>query len=373
MIQPTHRADGRKLSRRDRVTPAFVGCIDEPTAREVATNGLRFCRFRGWMASTRGRPITVTARVGGATPVEFPVTDARPDVIEAVGASYGFTDPRCGFCIDVELPDAEVNNRSVAIAIEFADGEYVAKCPEFQVHRTRHADASRSKRAVAATHLRGEGVEFGALHQPLEVDRRRCVVRYADRLSKDEAQAQFPELRDSFGVDVVDPDILVDLNRSDLSELRSHAFDFFIANDVIEHLANPVRFLKNLHDVMKPGALLFLSVPDRDYTFDRTRDLTTAEHLWREHERNVKTVSTAHLRDFIVHTEPAGLPRHPWRRWRLYKYHRERSIHVHVWTQASFDDFLARTCERLSLTFEIVDHVESRDAAGSMVYVLRRA
>jgi SAM-dependent methyltransferase len=371
MIQPTHRADGRKLSGQDRATPAFVGCIDEPTSTEVATNGLGSCRFRGWIASTRSRPITVSARVGGDPPLEFPATDARPDVIDALGATYGLTDPGCGFCIDVELPEAA--GHEIPIALEFTDGEFVAESEVFHVSRGGHVSGSRTKRTVAATHLRGEGVEFGALHQPLEVDRRRCVVHYADRLSKEQAEAQFPELRGVFDADVVDPDIIVDLNRSDLSELRSFAFDFFIANDVIEHLANPVRFLANLHDVMKPGAILFLSVPDRDYTFDRDRDLTTAEHLWEEFERDVTTVSTAHMRDFIEHTEPARLPRNPWRRRRLYRVHRERSIHVHVWTQASFDDFLARTCERLSLTFEIVDHVKSRDAAGSMVYVLRRS
>ncbi len=372
MIKPTHRADSRKLSRRDHAHPAFVGCIDEPTSREVATNGLPFCRFRGWVASTRGRPMTVIARVGAGPPLEFPVGDPRPDVVEAVGATYGFSDPACGFCIDVDLPEAIGDDSSVPIAIEFADGEFVATSPAFCIYRAGRSGTSRSKQAVAATHLRGEGVEFGALHQPLEVDRSRCVVRYADRLTKEEAEAQFPELRQQFDADVVDPDLLVDLNRSDLSELGSHAFDFFIANDVIEHLANPVRFLKNLHDVMKPGAVLFLSVPDRDYTFDHSREITTPEHLWEEHERNVTRVSAPHLRDFIAHTEPGGLPRNPWRRRRLYRYHRERSIHVHVWTQASFDDFLARTCERLRLRFEIVDQVKSHDAGGSMVYVLER-
>jgi SAM-dependent methyltransferase len=373
MIQPTHRADGRELSGQDETAPAFIACIDEPTSTEVATDSLESCRFRGWVASTRGRPMTVVVRVAGDPPLEFPATDPRIDVVAALGPTYGVTDPGCGFCIDVELPEAGGDDGRVPIAIEFVDGEFVARSPEFQIYRSGRAGATRSKQAVASTHLRGEGVEFGALHQPLEIDRRRCVVHYADRLSREDAKAQFPELREYFAAEVVDPDILVDLNRSDLSELGPYEFDFFVANDVIEHLANPVRFLENLHNVMKPGAVLFLSVPDRDYTFDRTRDLTPAEHLWKEHERNVTRVSAPHLRDFIENTEEGGLPRNPWRRHRLYKYHRERSIHVHVWTQASFDDFLARTCERLDLTFEIVDKVESRDAAGSMVYVLRRA
>jgi SAM-dependent methyltransferase len=311
--------------------------------------------------------VKVCARVGDEPPIEFPITEARPDVIEALGPAYRITDRNCGFRFDVNVPDD--GGESVAVAVEFFDGEFVATSPQFRIRRTEGDGAT--KESLAYAHLRGEGVEFGALHLPLDVDRSRCVVRYVDRLSKEEALARFPELRSHY--DFVDPDFLIDLDRSDLSELGPHRFDFFIANDVIEHVANPVRFLRNVHDVMKSGAVLFLSVPDRDYTFDHTRELTTTEHLWEEYDRGVTTVSTAHLRDFIEHTEPGGLPRNPLRRRRLYRFHRERSIHAHVWTQASFDDFLARTSERLGLAFEIVDRAESHNTAASMVYVLRRS
>jgi len=372
MLRPTHHVDGRALSLREQNEPAFLGCVDEPAASDVPANEHSVCRFRGWAASTKGRAMTVAARVGDGPTVEVPATDPRPDVIDALGSSYGLTDPHCGFSIDLDLPALAGDQEVVPVAIELRDGEFVARSPLFRVLRSGHVGASEAKQVVAAKYLRGEGVEFGALHLPLVVDRDQSVVRYADRLTRQEAEAQFPELREVFNADVVEPDILIDLDRSDLAELRSHGFDFFIANDVIEHLANPVRFLKNVHDVMKPGALLFLSVPDRDYTFDHNRELTSNEHLWSEFERNVTTVDAAHLRDFIQHTETTGVPRNPWRRRQLYRYHRQRSIHVHVWNQASFDDFLTRTCERLRLSFEILERVESRETGFSMVYVLER-
>jgi SAM-dependent methyltransferase len=344
-----------------------MGAIDEPTSVNVERTGLPVCRFRGWAASTRGRAMKVCARVGGGPPIAFAIAEDRPDVIEALGSAHGITDRTCGFRFDVDFPD-DIGD-GAPITVEFSDGEFVATSPEFRVWQTEGGGAT--KESLAYAHLRGEGVEFGALHLPLDVDRSRCVVRYVDRLSKEEALAKFPELRVHY--DFVDPDFLIDLDRSDLSELRPHGFDFFIANDVIEHVANPVRFLRNVYGAMKPGAVLFLSVPDRDYTFDHRRDLTTTEHLWREHDRGVTTVSAAHLRDFIRYTEPGGLPRNPLRRRRLYRFHRERSIHVHVWDQASFDEFLARTCDRFALDLEIVDRAESRHTAASMVYVLRRS
>ena len=362
MIRPTHRVDGRRLARRDRARPAFVGAVDDPASDLVLSNAATY-EVRGWAASTRHRPMTAFARVDDRSVVEIPIGDDRPDVIDALGAAYGITTAACGFHLDLELPES--TSEPVSVEIELTDGEFVARSPRFRLRKTKGDRTTKTR--LADAHLRGEGVEFGALHQPLEVDTSRCVVHYADRLSREEAFATFPELRAYEGF--VDPDILIDLDRSDLSELGDRGFDFFIANDVIEHLANPVRFLQSIHDVMKPGAVLFLSVPDRDYTFDMDRDVTPFEHLWDEYERGVTTVDNAHVREFARQTRLATIPRNPLLRGRVYRRERERSIHVHVWTKASFEEFLAEACDRLHLDFEIIDRGQSEHAT---VYVLRR-
>jgi SAM-dependent methyltransferase len=196
-------------------------------------------------------------------------------------------------------------------------------------------------------------------------------VRYVDRLTREQAIAAYPELRVHAG-EMVEPDFVIDLATEDLSPLRGHGFDFFIANDVIEHVPNPLKLLRDVHDVMKPGALLFLSAPDRDFTFDIRRPLTTNRHLWREYKRGVSEPSPAHLREFVRNTAPQVFSWNAADRDEYLEGQRRRSFHVHVWDQASFDDFLDWAARRLDLRWRVVDRVPSRSARGSMSYVLRR-
>ena len=46
------------------------------------------------------------------------------------------------------------------------------------------------------------------------------------------------------------------------AQLPSSSFDLVIANDVIEHLVDSEGFLATVHDKLKPGGLLALSVPN---------------------------------------------------------------------------------------------------------------
>jgi SAM-dependent methyltransferase len=196
-------------------------------------------------------------------------------------------------------------------------------------------------------------------------------MRYADRRTKAGSLELYPEMRIPFGSRMVDVDIVVDLDHSDLTELTSLDFDFFVANGVLEHLANPLLFLARLGRVMKPGARLLLSVPDRDFTFDTCRALTPVEHLVAEYEAGVTEVSDAHLVDALRHLLPS-LPEDPVSRRALFDAHRERSIHVHVWDQRSMDDFLRHATKSLLIPLRLVEQASSREASGNCVYLLEK-
>lgn len=96
------------------------------------------------------------------------------------------------------------------------------------------------KTHISFNQLSGEGVEFGALHNPLPVDPDKAHVLYVDRLSREQALEVFPELGE-VGDLFKDPDLIVDFNTDDLSSLAKYEFDFYIANHFIEHLVNPIR------------------------------------------------------------------------------------------------------------------------------------
>lgn len=355
--------------------PAFLGAVDEPSGRKVVGHNGRVCRFRGWVVSRTGRPVTVLARLDGGPAIQTPVSEPRPDVSEALWPAFR-VDPACGYSFYVDLPPAAGSPHTVSL--EFSDGQNLSKRERFPVaaepdllHLNTYEGMSRAKNELVARHLRGRGVELGALHQPVPLDPDRGSVQYVDRLTREQALATFPELL-PHETQFVEPDFLVDLATEDLSVLEPRGFDFFIANDVIEHLPNPLKLLRDVHDAMKPGALFFLSAPDRDYTFDARRPLTTRRHLWREYKRGTTDLTRAHLREYVRGTTPHVLSFRARDRKAVYEDHRRRSIHVHVWDQASFDEFLDWAIARLDLRFEIVERVPSRDAVGCMVYVLRK-
>ena len=236
---------------------------------------------------------------------------------------------------------------------------------------------------LANNYLIGKGVEFGALHNPLKVDCQKALVLYADKYSKSDLIQNFPELK-KIRESIVETDIFLDLNKGNLQALSEHNFDFYIANHVIEHLVNPLKFLDRLERVMKPGSYLYLAIPDKEYTFDRHRELTTWEHLYREYLQNISKLSKEHLEDFIInitkdHINDSVRKKAMYddyaiwfKRWSIRQKHHQRSIHVHVWNQESFDRFITRAIEKLELNLNIVDRVDSSVNKHETIYILQK-
>lgn len=60
-------------------------------------------------------------------------------------------------------------------------------------------------------------------------------------------------------------------------------FDFIVAAHVIEHTTDVIGFLRAATDLLAPGGVLSLIVPDKRYCFDRLRPLTTAGQVVEAH------------------------------------------------------------------------------------------
>ena len=144
------------------------------------------------------------------------------------------------------------------------------------------------RRNIASQYLSGEGIEVGALHAPLEVPPG-VKVHYVDRMPVSELRKQYPELA---AVNVVEADI-VD-NGETLSSIADNSWDFVIANHMIEHCQNPIGTLENFLRVLKPGGLVYMGVPDKRYTFDIDRPLTSLDHLIRDYKEGPEWSKLGH-------------------------------------------------------------------------------
>jgi predicted SAM-dependent methyltransferase len=203
-----------------------------------------------------------------------------------------------------------------------------------------------ARRAVANRFLRGEGIEIGALHQPLEIPRA-ARVKYVDRMSVPELRRQYKELEQAR---LVDTDIID--NGEVLATIGDTTQDFVIANHFLEHCQNPFLTFQNLFRVLKSGGILYLAVPDKRFTFDRDRPCTTIDHLMRDFSEGPDWSRRQHFEEWsrlvnkrtderLVEQEVADL------------LGMNYSIHFHVWGAAELVELIATSQRRFHFETEL--------------------
>ena len=134
------------------------------------------------------------------------------------------------------------------------------------------------------------------------------------------------------------PHIIADLDTDRLSALDDDSQDFVIASHVLEHLANPLAMLGEIHRVLRIWGVALVLLPDRRRTLDRARRPTPLQHLVAEYEADVTTVSDGHVEDFL---RGVGEWQDDWSadaRMKVIERQRQRSIHVHCWNQDEFSE-----------------------------------
>jgi SAM-dependent methyltransferase len=216
--------------------------------------------------------------------------------------------------------------------------------------------------ALANTYLHGEGIEIGALQKPLPVPED-ALVRYVDRLTLEQARAEYPELGD---VPLVRPDIVTEAET--LAGLPNESYDFVIANHVLEHMKNPLGALENWLRVLRRDGRLYVAVPDHINPIDRFRPVTPLEHMIEDYSGN--TDHNHHYRECAesaFHDKPevlAYLPEH----YRSRNY----AIHFHVFDSGSFATLLSWACQRFGAAVEeLRDNHENHDEHIGIVRKLR--
>ncbi|MEO6098216.1 MAG: methyltransferase domain-containing protein [Fibrobacteria bacterium] len=205
---------------------------------------------------------------------------------------------------------------------------------------------NRNRAFFARSFCSGNGIEIGALHHPLPLPEN-AKARYVDRMTSAELRKHYPELADQplVDVDIVD-------NGETLATLPDGQEDFVIANQFIEHCQNPVRALVNMLRVVRNDGIVMLSVPDKRFTFDKDRPITSNDHILWECLNGTESTKRAHFAEFL------GLDRHPERKVELEMelesmLAKDYSIHYHVWDSDAFIKFLLWTKERFGLPFEL--------------------
>lgn len=119
----------------------------------------------------------------------------------------------------------------------------------------------------------------------------------------------------------------------DLSAIKSGSYQFILASHVLEHIANPLKALSEWLRVLKDRGILLLILPDKEYTFDHKRSVTTLQHLIEDFQNDIKEDDLTHLdeimklHDFNLHNPTGDVESF---RKRSINNYENRCLHQHV-------------------------------------------
>jgi len=210
--------------------------------------------------------------------------------------------------------------------------------------------------------LHGAGLEIGAFTQPTDIPPDR-TVEYYDRFPADVLRTFYDE---NCGRPLVEPKYHGNAEMLDGVD-AGKSFDFLIANHVIEHLEDPIRFLKEIARVLKPGGRALLTAPNKRFSFDQNRELTRFDHLVDDHLGDVKR---NRMRHYIEYTEKVEMMTGEAAARKAAQLEAENfSNHFHVWDENTFLEFLMTAVRKFYLPFLLLFTLS---ANGEISVVLER-
>ena len=226
------------------------------------------------------------------------------------------------------------------------------------------------RRSIAAHYyIKGNGIEIGALHNPLNVPRK-ATVRYVDRMTVADLKAHYPELKN---LPLVPVDILD--NGEELTRIPPASQDFVIANHFLEHCQNPIKTIHNMLRVLKSEGILYLGLPDKRYTFDAHRPLTDIDHLLKDYHDGPEWSKRQHFLEWakfptLGYTSDNDGKSDPRIEAVANQFmEQDYSIHYHVWTQTEILELLVTLQTKLHFAFDVEFFLKNKD---EMVLVLRK-
>lgn len=203
-----------------------------------------------------------------------------------------------------------------------------------------------SRETIAERYLKGHGIEIGALHKPLKVPHA-AKVKYLDRLSNEALRQHYPELD---GVPLVSVDILDD--GETLATIPDHSQDFVIANHLIEHCRDPIKAVMNMLRVLKKNGILYLSIPDKRYTFDRDRPITTMDHIIKDFDEGPDWSRKPAFEEYVKYVDKVSDEDEAKKKVTHYMAI-DYSIHYHAWTEIEMLELIMFLKRKLGIPFMV--------------------
>lgn len=211
-------------------------------------------------------------------------------------------------------------------------------------------------------YLKGEGIEIGALHQPLSISKQ-ARVKYVDRYSVTDLRHHYPELH---GLPLVNVDIID--NGEQLGMIANDSQSFVVANHFVEHCQNPFQALSHMFRVLKKNGILYMALPDKRYTFDIDRPITPLEHILKDYYEDPEPSKKHHFEEWVTFISKIQDPvKFKEKVQELLQM--DYSIHFHVWTQTEMLEMMLALKKQIGVPFDIEVCLKNQH---EFIFVLRK-
>jgi len=130
---------------------------------------------------------------------------------------------------------------------------------------------------------------------------------------------------------------------TDLRDIPDHGYDFVLSSHSLEHIANPLKALREWIRVVKPKGAMIVILPDSRRTFDWRRQPTPVEHMLMDYERGTDERDLFHLPEILEHhdlaLDPAAGDKEHFHRRSLQNFE-NRCLHHHVFDERNSRELL---------------------------------
>jgi SAM-dependent methyltransferase len=218
------------------------------------------------------------------------------------------------------------------------------------------------RESIANMYLKGRGIEIGALHNPLPLPKS-TKIKYVDRMTLPDLRKHYPELSEK---ELVDVDIVDDGEH--LFNIKDSSQNFVIANHFLEHCQNPIGAIHNMLRVLKRSGVLYLSIPDKHYSFDANRPVTSIGHLLKDYQEGPEWSKKQHFEEWTRYVDKIKDDTKVEERI-SYLIKIGYSIHYHVWTQTEMLEFISTLKRELHFNFEVELMLKNM---GEIIFILRK-
>ena len=143
---------------------------------------------------------------------------------------------------------------------------------------------------------------------------------------------------------------------TDMSCIENDKYDFLLSSNNLEHIANPIKALKEFVRVVNINGKVIVAVPDKEQTFDHNREYTSFEHMLNDYTNNIEENDLSHLKEIINEHDYSMDPQCGGKEnfiKRAKKNYENRCLHHHVFCEES----LKKMFEYVGMQVKIIEKI----------------